>query len=92
MRLLDGDVVAGLFLPVGGEGLVVGFVELARRVVGDVEEGRVGESAVTESTVPKAAAEADFSQTAVAAVRACMGLAPVVDTPYLDLVGRDCRL
>ena len=38
MRLLDGDVVTGLRLPVGGEGLVEVDVELARRVVGDVEE------------------------------------------------------
>ena len=42
MGLLDGDVLAGLGLPILGEGLVDGFVELTRRVVGDVEQGGVG--------------------------------------------------
>src|SRR5581483_10298369 len=42
VRLLDGDRVAGLRLPVGGEYFVVGFVEFAGGVVGDVEKGRIG--------------------------------------------------
>jgi hypothetical protein len=42
MRLLDGDRLAGLGLPVRGEGFVVGLVELPRRIVGDVEQRRVG--------------------------------------------------
>ncbi len=49
VRLLDGDGVASLGLPVGGEGGVVIDVKLAGRVVGHVEEldilghGRAGE-------------------------------------------------
>ena len=42
MRLLDGDGLAGLLLPVGGEGRVVGLVELAGRIVGDVEKRNIG--------------------------------------------------
>jgi len=38
MRLLDGDDLAGLALPVRGKGLVEGDVELARGVVADVEQ------------------------------------------------------
>ena len=38
VRLLDRDVLAGLRLPVLGEGGVEVLVELARRVVGDVEQ------------------------------------------------------
>ncbi len=40
--LLDGDVIAGLGLPVLGEGGVEVLVQLARRVVGDVEQADVG--------------------------------------------------
>ena len=40
VRLVDGDVVAGLRLPVLGEGRVEVLVELARRVVGDVQQRR----------------------------------------------------
>ena len=43
MRLLDGHRLAGLGLPVRGEGLVVFLVEFACRVIGHVEDGRVGE-------------------------------------------------
>ena len=43
MRLLDGHSLAGLGLPLGGEGGVELLVELAGRVIGDVEDGRVGE-------------------------------------------------
>ena len=42
VRLLDGDVLAGLRLPVLGEGRVEVLIELARRIVGDVEQRRVG--------------------------------------------------
>ena len=38
VRLLDRDVFAGLRLPVLGEGGVELLVELARRIVGDVEK------------------------------------------------------
>jgi len=43
VRLLDGHRLAGLGFPVGGEGLVIGLVELTRRIVGHVEDGGVGE-------------------------------------------------
>jgi hypothetical protein len=42
VRLLDGDVVAGLGLPLAREGLVEVLVQLARRVVGHVQQGDVG--------------------------------------------------
>ncbi len=41
--VLDGHRLAGVGLPLGGEGLVEILVELAGRVIGDVEDGRVGE-------------------------------------------------
>ena len=43
MRLLDGDGLARLGLPVGGEGLVELLVELAGRIIGDVEQRLVGQ-------------------------------------------------
>ena len=68
--LLDGDRLAGLLLPVGGEGVVVGFVELAGRIVGDVEDGGVGEGGDREDRAEGGCdgneAEAS-SETAVAA-------------------------
>ena len=42
VRLVDRDVLAGLLLPVLGEGRVVVLIELARRIVGDVEQRRLG--------------------------------------------------
>ena len=42
MRLADRQILAGLLLPVLFEGLVVVVVELAGRVVRDVEQGRFG--------------------------------------------------
>ena len=45
MRLLNGDGVAGLGLPVLVERLVVLFVELAGRIVGDIEQGALGSKA-----------------------------------------------
>ena len=42
MRLLHGYGLAGLFLPVFGEQRVVSVVKLARRIVGNVEQGGVG--------------------------------------------------
>ena len=41
MRLLDGDVVAGLGLPMARKRLVEILVQLAGRVVGHVEQGDV---------------------------------------------------
>ena len=38
MRLLDGDFITGLLLPVLGEGSVEFLVEFARWVIGNVEE------------------------------------------------------
>jgi hypothetical protein len=43
MRLLDGDRFAGLGLPVLGEDRVQLLIELAGRVIGDIEELAVGE-------------------------------------------------
>ena len=45
VRLVDRDVLAGLLLPVGDEGRVDVLVELARDVVGDVEQRGVGDTA-----------------------------------------------
>jgi len=42
VALLDGDVVAGGLVPVLREGRVELLVELARRIVGDIEQGLVG--------------------------------------------------
>ena len=42
VRHADGDALAGLGGPVGGEGFVELFVEFAGRVVGDVEDRGVG--------------------------------------------------
>ena len=42
MALLDGDGIAGCLVPVGGERRVVLVVELAGRVVADVEQMHVG--------------------------------------------------
>jgi hypothetical protein len=42
VRLVDGDVVAGLDLPVLGKSGVELLIELPRGVVGDVQEGDVG--------------------------------------------------
>jgi hypothetical protein len=42
VRLLDGDVVAGLGLPLAREGLVEVLVQLARRIVGHVQQGNIG--------------------------------------------------
>ena len=42
MRLLDGHGLAGVGLPLGGESGVEILVELAGRVIGDVEERGVG--------------------------------------------------
>ncbi|MNV70275.1 hypothetical protein D3C71_1632290 [compost metagenome] len=39
VRLFDGEGRAALFTPVREEGFVIGAVELARRVIGDVEQG-----------------------------------------------------
>ena len=49
MRLLDRHILTGLGLPVLGEGLVVLHIQLARRVVGDIQQrhlllGQCGES------------------------------------------------
>jgi hypothetical protein len=44
VRLLDGDVLAGLLLPVLGERLVDLAVQLPGRIVGDVQNGAVGQS------------------------------------------------
>jgi hypothetical protein len=41
MRLLDGDVVARLGFPLAREGLVEILVQLARRIVGHVQQGDV---------------------------------------------------
>ena len=54
MRLLDGDGLAGLLLPVGGEGRVVGLVELAGRIVGDVEDGGVGRAPARQAEARRA--------------------------------------
>ena len=43
MRLLDGDGLAGVGLPLGGEGVVEVLVEFAGRVIGDIEQRGVGE-------------------------------------------------
>jgi hypothetical protein len=40
MRLLDGDVLTGFLLVVGDEGGVELLVEFARRIIGDVQQGR----------------------------------------------------
>ena len=43
VRLIDGDRLARPGLPVGCEGGVELLVELARRIIGHVEQGAVGE-------------------------------------------------
>ena len=50
VRGLDGDRLAGLGLPVGGEGLIDRLVEFARRIVGDVQQGglRIGRAAAKQ--------------------------------------------
>ena len=85
VRLLDGDGLAGLLLPVGGEDVVVVLVELAGGIVGDVEDGGVGEGGDREHRAEGGCdgdeAEAS-SEAAVAAGKAVrMGPAPFVDTP-----------
>ena len=42
MALVDGDVVAGLALPVRSKDLIVVFIQLARRVVADIEQVQIG--------------------------------------------------
>ena len=54
MRLLDGHRLAGLGLPLRGEGGVELLVEFARRIVGDVEEGRVGECEAEDTELDRA--------------------------------------
>ena len=39
VRGLDAQRLAGFGLPIGGEGLIDRLVELARRIVGDIEQG-----------------------------------------------------
>ena len=96
VRLLDGDGLAGLLLPVGGEDLVVGFVELAGRIVGDVEDGGVGEGGDREHRAEGGCdgdeAEAS-SEATVAAGKACAwDLLPLLIPPYPDLFSSDCQL
>jgi hypothetical protein len=43
MGLLDNDRLPGLGLPILDEGRVEVLVELAGRIVGDVQQGRIGE-------------------------------------------------
>ena len=47
MRLLDRHVLAGLVLPIGHEGFVIGFVELAGRIVADIQQRGPGEAPAT---------------------------------------------
>ena len=54
MRGLDGDRLARLFLPMRGEGRVVFLVKLARRIIGDVEQGRVREGETEPSELDRA--------------------------------------
>jgi len=49
VRLLDGDVFAGLALPVLGELGVEFLIELARRIVGHVEQGGLRQRAANEA-------------------------------------------
>ncbi len=42
MRLLDGDRLARVRLPLGGKGLIVILVELPGGVIRDIEQGRIG--------------------------------------------------
>ena len=58
MGLLDGDGLAGLGLPILDEGLVDGLVELAGRIVGDVEKGGVGKHGARRKVVKIMAAPA----------------------------------
>ena len=58
MRLLDGHRLAGVGLPFGGEGLVESLVELAGRIIGNVEDGRVGECEAENAELHGAGEEA----------------------------------
>ena len=42
MRGLDGDRLPGLRLPVRGEGFFELAIQFARRIVGDIEQRRIG--------------------------------------------------
>jgi hypothetical protein len=62
VRLVDGDGVAGLGLPVFGESIVELLIELPGRVVGDVQQGDVGrDSAAGKQGAGQQAGEKTFS-------------------------------
>ena len=54
MRGLDGDRLAGLRLPMRGEGRVEFLVEFPRRIIGDVEQGRIREGETEPSELDRA--------------------------------------
>ena len=87
MRLLDGDRLAGLFLPVGGEGLVVGFVEFAGRVVGDVQDGLIGRMPATSEERRSRQREGGGEAFGVWCV-IMRTLLLLELTPNLDMIGR----
>ena len=62
MRLLDRDRVAGLLAPIGGKGLVIGAIELARRIIGNVKEGDVGRLGGSPQHHGQAGAEGERSK------------------------------
>ena len=75
MRLLDLDVLAGLLLPVLGEGRVEILIELAGRIVGNVQDRRVGLSSAGKAG--EAEGEAERQGAAAGKVKGFMGGAPL---------------
>ena len=52
MRLVDGDALPGLALPVGDEGAVDVAVQFACRIVGDIQQRRFGGRGATDGDAP----------------------------------------